>query len=481
MAALHVTRKTWIRLGALAVITAVATTIVTVGYMRMPGLLFGIGRYQVVLDLPNSGGLYPQANVTYRGTEVGQVKNIRLTDTGVQALLSLESDIPIPSDLVAQVHSQTAVGEQYVELLPRNDTSAALKDGDVIADGSVPPDVNELLDATNRGLQAIPGDSLETVINEAYTAYGGLGPEIGRIVRGSTALAIDSRRHLDELTNLADNSGPILDSQAETADSVRSWAANLATVTDQIRTRDTEFAGIIQNGPAALEESRALFDRLTPTLPVIMANLAAAAPVLVSYRADVEQLLVLLPMSVAVLQGSAVAEAGSKHPLAGLNLNFSLNLNVPPPCLTGYLPPQQMRPPSATDSPDRVAGNLYCRVPQDSPLNVRGVRNIPCETKPGKRAPTAAMCESEENYVPLNDGFNWKGDPNATLSGQDIPELPTQRPEISPSPPPIAVAEYDPATGRYIGPDGKLYTQTDLAASAEQTKSWQSLLLPPGS
>ncbi len=34
------------------------------------------------------------------------------------------------------------------------------------------------------------------------------------------------------------------------------------------------------------------------------------------------------------------------------------------------------------------------------------------------------MCESNENYVPLNDGYNWKGDPNATLSGQAVPQLP---------------------------------------------------------
>ena len=38
------------------------------------------------------------------------------------------------------------------------------------------------------------------------------------------------------------------------------------------------------------------------------------------------------------------------------------------------------------------------------------------------------MCESDEKYVPLNDGYNWKGDPNATLSGQPIPQLPPGRP-----------------------------------------------------
>lgn len=32
---------------------------------------------------------------------------------------------------------------------------------------------------------------------------------------------------------------------------------------------------------------------------------------------------------------------------------------------------------------------------------------------------TVKICESGQVYVPLNDGYNRKGDPNATLSGQD--------------------------------------------------------------
>src|SRR5207253_1688116 len=117
---------------------------------------------------------------------------------------------------------------------------------------------------------------------------------------------------------------------------------------------------------------------------------------------------------------------------------------------------------------------------QDSPLNVRGARNLPCETRPGKRAPTVKMCESDENYVPLNDGFNWKGDPNATLSGQPVPQLPPGTPPAPPAPPaPIAAATYDPATGTYIGPDGRQYTQTNLAGDAPKQQNWQDMLVPP--
>ena len=166
-------------------------------------------------------------------------------------------------------------------------------------------------------------------------------------------------------------------------------------------------------------------------------------------------------------------------------LTLNLNLNLPPPCNTGFLPIQQQRAMSLEDYPDRPAGDVYCRVPQDGPFNVRGARNLPCITVPGKRAPTVKMCESNENYVPLNDGYNWKGDPNATLSGQPVPQLPPgelpaqQPPPPGPAPPPLAAAEYDPASGTYVGPDGHEYTQADLARGATEEQTWQTMLLPP--
>jgi phospholipid/cholesterol/gamma-HCH transport system substrate-binding protein len=45
----------------------------------------------------------------------------------------------------------------------------------------------------------------------------------------------------------------------------------------------------------------------------------------------------------------------------------------------------------------------------------------------------------------------------------------------------VAFVPYDPATGSYVGPDGRRYTQSDLAQPAEKNKTWQSLLLPPAS
>jgi phospholipid/cholesterol/gamma-HCH transport system substrate-binding protein len=59
------------------------------------------------------------------------------------------------------------------------------------------------------------------------------------------------------------------------------------------------------------------------------------------------------------------------------------------------------------------------------------------------------------------------------------PSPPAASPPAPPSAPPIAAAEYDPATGTYVGPDGKVYTQANLARDAEDEPTWQSMLLPP--
>ncbi|MBY0287122.1 MAG: MCE family protein [Mycobacteriaceae bacterium] len=480
---MHLTRRIQIQLAIFTIVALSAVAAMALHFINLPAM-FGVGRYTVTMELPRSGGLYESGNVTYRGIKVGRVESVRLSDTGVEAVLSLQSGIDIPSDLKAEVHSQSAVGESYVLLVPRNGTSAPLKNGDVIAlaDSSVPPDVNALLAAANTGLQAIPRDNLKTVIDESYVAVGGLGPELSRVIEGASTLAIDARKNLDPLTALIDKADPVLDSQTNTSDAIQAWASHVATVTAELKTHDEAVAGVIVKGGPAAAQVRQLVERLQPTLPILMANLVSVGQVALTYQNDIEQLLVVFPQSIASNQAGILANLNTKQDYKGQYLSFNLNLNLPPPCTTGFLPAQQQRVAAFEDYPQRPPGDLYCRTPQDSPFNVRGARNIPCESAPGKRAPTVKMCESAETYIPLNDGFNWKGDPNATLSGQPIPQLP---PEAAPSPPaappPIAAAEYDPATGGYIGPDGRRYTQSDLAAGAQENRTWQTMLLPPGS
>ncbi|MEV0673886.1 MlaD family protein [Mycobacterium sp. NPDC050441] len=482
---IRLSRQVWIQLAILSTITVIALSVMAFGFVKVPALL-GFGRYTVTVDLPAAGGLYPTSVVTYRGTEIGRVESINVTHQGVDAVLTLDSNIAVPSPVSAAVHSRSAIGEQFLELTPDQGAQGTLRDGDVIGVDKVriPADIANLLDATNKALQAIPPDNLRTVVDESAKAVGGLGPELSRIVDGSTALAIEGGKTVDPLAQLIDQSPPVLNSQVQTSDSIATWARRMASITGQLKSRDAEFANLLTAGAPALGEGKALFDRVAPTLPVLLANMVSLGDIAVTYRNDLEQLLVLYPQGTAVMSAITLANADTKQAYRGIYLDFNLNLNLPPPCNTGFLPVRQQRSPSDQDYPERPAGELYCRVPQDSDLNVRGVRNIPCETKPWKRSPTVELCESDQEYIPLNDGLNWKGDPNATLSGQGVPQYaPGTDPRLPPpegtgTAPPAAYIPYDPATGTYLAPDGKAYTDPDLADSTEG-KTWQSMLTPP--
>ncbi|WP_418004240.1 MCE family protein [Mycobacterium sp. PDNC021] len=487
MLRLRLSRTVWTQLAILGAVTVIACSVMAFGFVHVPTLL-GFGRYTVTVELPESGGLYPTSVVTYRGTEIGRVSAVDVTAGGVRAELNLDSSIKVPADVSAAVHSRSAVGEQFIELIPaagQSDSGPALRSGATIPVGQVriPPDIGNLLDATNRALAAIPQDNLRTVVEEADKAVSGLGPELSRIVNGSTALATEAGKNVGPITQLIDQSPAVLNSQVQTADSIATWAQRLASITGQFKAQNVAFAELLKLGQPTLDEGRALFDRFAPALPLLLANMVSLGDIAVTYRHDIEQLLVLFPQGTALMSAIAVADSDLKTPYRGIYLDFKLNMNLPPPCNTGFLPIKQQRIPSEVDYPERPAGELYCRVPQDSDLNVRGVRNIPCENNPAKRSPTVELCESNEQYVPLNDGYVWKGDPNATLTGQGVPQYapgtdPRQRPGAPPGPaPPVAFVPYDPATGGYVGPDGKPYTDSDLATTTKG-KTWQSMLTP---
>jgi hypothetical protein len=106
---------------------------------------------------------------------------------------------------------------------------------------------------------------------------------------------------------------------------------------------------------------------------------------------------VLLPGVIATQQSFGLP---TKNP-TGLPLSdFTFAIADPNSCTVGFLPPSQWRNPADTTTIDTPDG-LYCKLPQDSPIAVRGARNYPCMGHPGKRAPTVELCNDPQGYQPL--------------------------------------------------------------------------------
>src|SRR5207248_1113523 len=99
-------------------------SVLSVGFVavRYAGLgkFFGDSGYVVHAQLADSGGIFVNAEVTYRGVTVGRVTALHLDDEGVVADLDITSGDDIPAASRAVVADRSAVGEQYVDLRPDN-------------------------------------------------------------------------------------------------------------------------------------------------------------------------------------------------------------------------------------------------------------------------------------------------------------------------------------------------------------------------
>lgn len=413
------TRFVRIQLAIFAIVSIISVVVMIVSYMQVPTLL-GVGRITVTLELPAEGGLYRFANVTYRGVQVGTVTAVGLTDNGAKATLSLGAAPKIPADLAVEVRSISAVGEQYVDLRPRTDSPPYLRDGAVIsaARTTIPQPVGPMLDRTTNLINSIPKDKLGALIDESFAGLNGSGYHLQSLLDSSAQLVADANSVSDRIGTFIEGAGPLLDSQAETADSIRLWARSLAGVSQQVAADDAQVRTLLHKGPGAADEASRLLDQVKATLPVLLANLTTIGQIGVTYHPSIEQLLVLVPPALADFQSALPSNNYTGLPVGA----FHIAIADPSACTVGFLPPSQWRSPADTTTVDTPDG-LYCKLPQDSPLGVRGARNYPCMGQPGKRAPTVEICESDKPFEPLAMRQHMAGpyplDPN--LLSQGIP------------------------------------------------------------
>ncbi|HEX5770196.1 MAG TPA: MlaD family protein, partial [Nocardioidaceae bacterium] len=116
-----ISKRTKVQLVVFALITMVGVAYVGATYARLDRLLFD-DSYRVVAHFEDSGGIFAGAGVSYRGVTVGQVGELEVTDQGVDVILEIDDDsAKIPLDTNALVANRSAVGEQYVDLLPNTD------------------------------------------------------------------------------------------------------------------------------------------------------------------------------------------------------------------------------------------------------------------------------------------------------------------------------------------------------------------------
>jgi len=376
------TRATRIKLVVFGVIAVLVIGYTGFHYASLGRLLGLRGYYTVQMELASAGGIFPQADVTYRGVSVGRVGVVRLTPTGVEADLNISNTAPpIPADLHATVANLSAVGEQYVDLRPATSSEPYLTQGSVIPrrDTTLPLPVTSLLTSVNELATSVPLPELRIVLNNLAIGFGGTSTSLQALIHGQSKFIRASGSALTQTTTLIEDGQTVLATQNAEAAAFRSFAASSRLFAGQLVASDADLRRLFANGaPAAVQVSGLITDN-TPTLGALIANLLTTAQITLTRGPALEETFSALPAAIAA--GSTVITN------KGARFGVALTFFNPLPCTAGYQGTKVRNGLDTSPGPP-LNTNARCTSPVSSGINVRGSAHAPA---PAAASPMAGL------------------------------------------------------------------------------------------
>ncbi|RKS76071.1 phospholipid/cholesterol/gamma-HCH transport system substrate-binding protein [Actinomadura pelletieri DSM 43383] len=461
-----------LQLIAFAVITVVGVTIVAVNYIGIGRGLLG-REYTAYVDLTDSGGVFTNAEVTYRGVPVGRVGPIELTRDGIRVKLVLERGERIPRDgTKAIVANRSAVGEQYIDLEPTKKSGPYLDEGATYTiprnRTTLPVPTAELLRNVDALVGSVNTKHLGVIVDELGKAFTGSADDLQSLLDDTDRLLKTADQAYPDTKRLLDSGVTVLETQRGQAANIRGFARNLNDLTASLRDDDPALRKTIDGVPGAVSETHKAIDQLSPTLPILLANLTTTGQIVTSRKAGLRSLFVLYPMTVAGAFTVTPGD-GTQH------LGLALNIDEPPACTDGYEKVEHRWPQDTTSKNPPL--NAGCKAPHDASTGVRGARNFPRDAiAPYPSVPPGATAGA---------GFPEDDDKTEAKASNPSPSAPTGqlsdgRLYLSYPAGSVEFAGYDPATGAVYGSDGARYVMPRSAGTRELgDSSWKWLMFGP--
>lgn len=379
-------RTTKIQLLIFVIITLVGVSFVGARYARLDRLFLD-DTYTVVAHFAESGGIFVDGEVTYRGVKVGRVSTLELTGEGVDVHLDIEEDFDsIPSDAIALVGNRSAVGEQYVELQPQTSERPFLEDESEIRveNTRTPIQTQTLLTNLSNTVESVDKRALRTTVDEFGKAFAGTGDDLGQIIDTGNAFIEDANANFDVTTALIRDSNVVLRGQVAKEGAIRTFARNLASFSGTLAGADRDLRGVIDGGSVAANELRTFIEDNDVELGELVNNLVTTGEVTVQHLDGIEQVLVLYPY---VVEGGFTVV--SKSPDTGLyDAHFGLiEQSAPPVCNRGYESSNVRKPSDGSNVPMNV--DARCLEPA-AQSNARGAQHAPAPRSGASYSPPAA-------------------------------------------------------------------------------------------
>lgn len=368
-----VSRLVKIQLILFAIIGILAIIFVGANYAQLDKLA-GLGRYPVVVKMGESaGGIFSNAEVTYRGVPVGRVGKMELTQDGVDVTLDINSRGPkIPASAVAVIANRSAIGEQFVDLQPPTSNGPYLGRNSVITEYKLPPVLQDVMTDTIALTESVPVEDLTTVVHELGLAFNGQAENMDRLIDSLMTLSKSGYDNIGETISLLQNSNVVLGTQAEQSDEILAWSKNLELVTAQLASSDPAVRRILTDAPMTASE-----------LSKFLQNNGADTTKLVHQLGEtmhtVQPATFSTGMTFALLSALAAGSHSAAPGDGEIHFGIVLETNNPPSCTRGYESTQAIIAEMKAKNPNFDVNyddfpfnkEANCEVPVGNPTGVR--------------------------------------------------------------------------------------------------------------
>ena len=255
-------------------------------------------RYKVVATFPDAGGVFTNQEVTYRGITVGQVGNMSVVEDGVDIELLIDEGTKIPADDVeARVMFKSAVGEQFVDILPGSDEEPYLEDGSRIPleQTSIPVSTQDLLATLQAVLEGVPPEALKGAIDSAGTALAGRGDDIATILDSMARLAELFAERAPEVQSILRNGTEVGAAFVASREDFAAAIRDLVIVSEALEGDTDELQRLLEGTNLASEEIVALIRASRPDLHQTIRELAEINDIQAEKANALEALFEFLP------------------------------------------------------------------------------------------------------------------------------------------------------------------------------------------
>lgn len=253
----------------LAEIVLIAIALLGILYLgdKVIGSSVFSSKHSVTVKLASGGGIYPGADVAYRGNSVGRVDDVQLDDGGVTVTLHIKGDVDIPVDSEAAVSNLSAIGEQRIDFRPRTPGGPYLRDGDVIEakDTTVPRRFDDIITHLGDVADRIDPDDLTTITTELGE---GLDTDVDLTTLGRDANKVLTMIETlqPQVDHLLQQSQVPLRTVVDTGDDLRSFAEDLDLVTATMQKSDPDIRKTLDSTTSLMPRLATALQELTDPL-----------------------------------------------------------------------------------------------------------------------------------------------------------------------------------------------------------------------